>query len=283
MRTGLVMEGGGMRGLFTTGILDVWMERGLTFDGAVGVSAGAAFGCNYKSRQMGRGIRYNVRFADDWHYKSYRSLLLTGDIFGADFCYRKLPKELDVFDEKAFRDNPMEFYAVATDAEKGIPVYKKLERGDDADMLFIRASASLPIVSRVVHFGKRRLLDGGITDSIPLRFMEERGYQRNVVILTQPRDYVKQQTKLIPLAKATLLKYPKMIDCMAKRHLMYNEQTAYVKKRESEGAAFVICPDAPLDIDNLEKDGSELMRVYYSGRAAAERTWEALQEYLKEK
>ncbi|MBO4696106.1 MAG: patatin family protein [Lachnospiraceae bacterium] len=280
MKTGLVLEGGGMRGLFTAGILDVWMERGLTFAGAVGVSAGACFGCNYKSGQIGRGIRYNVKYAGDWHYKSYRSLFVTGDIFGADFCYRKLPKELDIFDEEAFASNPMEFYAVATDAAKGIPVYKLLKDGGEADMQFVRASASLPIVSRVVPYGRRGLLDGGITDSIPLKFMEGRGYERNVVILTQPEGYVKEKTGLVPLAKVVLRKYPKMIECLANRHVMYNNQTAYVKKRKEEGAVFVIAPEEALNINNMEKNGDELTRVYQAGRDAAEKTWDALQEFL---
>ncbi|MBO4324338.1 MAG: patatin family protein [Lachnospiraceae bacterium] len=282
MKTGLVLEGGGMRGLFTSGILDVWMERGLTFDGAAGVSAGACFGCNYMSGQIGRGIRYNVKYAGNWHYKSFRSLFLTGDIFGADFCYRKLPKELDIFDEKAFAANPMEFYAVATDAEKGIPVYKLLKDGGEADMQFVRASASLPLVSRVVPYGKRSLLDGGITDSIPLKFMEGRGYERNVVILTQPEGYVKEKTKLVPAAKVLLRKFPKMIDCMAKRHLMYNEQTAYVRKRRDQGKAFVIAPAEALNIANLETKEEELRRVYNLGREAAERSWDDLQAFLAE-
>lgn len=280
MKTGLVMEGGGMRGLFTTGILDVWMERGLRFDGAPGVSAGAAFGCNFKSGQIGRGIRYNVRYAGDWRYKSYRSLFVTGDIFGAEFCYHTLPEQLDPFDEEAFAANPMEFYAVASDVEKGIPVYKNLMKGNEADMQFIRASASLPIVSRVVPYGSRKLLDGGITDSIPLKFMEKRGYERNVVVLTQPEDYVKEPTNLLPLAKATLREYPKMIQCMAERHIMYNKQTAYVKKRVEEGAVFAIYPKEPLNISNMETSGSELMRVYCLGRKAAEETWDDLMAFF---
>lgn len=280
MKTGLVLEGGGMRGLFTMGILDVWMERGLRFDGAVGVSAGAAFGCNYKSGQIGRGIRYNVRYAGDWRYKSFRSLFVTGDIFGADFCYHKLPEELDPFDSVAFAANPMEFYAVASDVEKGIPVYKKLMKGDEADMQFIRASASLPIVSRVVPYGSRKLLDGGITDSIPLKFMEERGFERNVVILTQPEDYVKPKTNLMPLAKVKLREYPKMIQCMAERHIMYNKQTAYVKQRTEEGAVFAIYPKEPLDISNMETSGGELTRVYCLGRQAAEETWDDLMAFF---
>ncbi|MBO4281473.1 MAG: patatin family protein [Lachnospiraceae bacterium] len=280
MKTGLVMEGGGMRGLFTMGILDVFMERGLRFEGAVGVSAGAAFGCNYKSGQIGRGIRYNVRYAGDWRYKSFRSLFVTGDIFGADFCYHTLPEELDRFDAEAFAANPMEFYAVATDVEKGIPVYKNLMKGDEADMQFIRASASLPLVSRVVPYGRRKLLDGGIADSIPLKFMEGRGYERNVVILTQPESYVKEPTNLLPLAKVKLREYPKMIQCMAERHIMYNKQTAYVKERAEEGAVFAIYPKEALGISNMEKSGDELMRVYCLGRVAAEEKWDDLMAFL---
>lgn len=280
MKTGLVMEGGGMRGLFTAGVLDVWMEQGLTFDGAVGVSAGVAIGCNFKSRQIGRAIRYNIRFAEDKRYKGISSLIKTGDIFGADFCYREIPQHLDVFDTETYRRNPMDFYGVATDVEKGIPVYKNLLKGDEQDLMFMRASASLPMVSRVVPFGDRKLLDGGITDSIPLKFLEGRGYPKNVVILTQPRGFVKHKSSLIPVAKLTLRDYPKMIECMAKRHLMYNLQTAYVAEREKEGAAFVIAPQEPLNIPNLERDGSELMRVYYAGREEALRTWNDLQAFL---
>jgi predicted patatin/cPLA2 family phospholipase len=172
IKTGLVLEGGAMRGLFTAGALDVFMERGITFDGLIGVSAGACFGCNYKSGQIGRVIRYNKRFARDPRYCSWRSLFTTGDLFGAEFCYRELPKKLDVFDAAAFEANPMEFHIVATDAATGKPVYKRLDRADDTALDWIRASASMPIVSRPVEIDGRKYLDGGLSDGIPLKYFE---------------------------------------------------------------------------------------------------------------
>lgn len=282
MKYGLVLEGGGMRGLFTMGILDVWMEQGgIEFGGAVGVSAGVAFGCNFKSRQIGRGIRYNVQYADDWRYKGFRSLLLTGDIFGAKFCYETLPEELDLFDTEAFRENPMEFYATVTNLETGKAMYKRLYDGGKRDMLWVRASASMPIVSRVVRIGKYKFLDGGIADSIPLHFMESRGYERNIVILTQPEGFVKEPNSLMPLIRASLWRYPKAVEAMANRHIMYNRETAYVAEREAAGAALVIRPEAPLAIANLETDPDELMRVYNHGRAVAEKTLDVVRVFLK--
>ena len=281
MKHGLVLEGGGMRGLFTMGVLDVWMEQGgITVDGAVGVSAGAAFGCNFKSGQIGRGIRYNVKYAKDWHYKSYLSWLLTGDLFGAKFCYETLPKELDVFDTEAFRNNPMEFYAAVTNLETGRAMFKRLHDGGDSDMMWIRASASLPVVSRIVEIGKYKLLDGGIADSIPLHFMEGRGYERNIVILTQPEGFVKEKNSMLPLVKIALRKYPKAIEAMENRHIMYNRETAYVAEREAAGTAFVIRPEAPLAIDNMETSAEELMRVYNHGRDVAMKTIDAVREFL---
>ena len=183
------MEGGALRGLFTAGILDVLMENGVRFDGLVGVSAGAAFGCNYKSGQAGRVIRYNKRFAHEWRYCSWRSWIATGDLFGGEFCYHKMPDELDVFDKETFDSNPMEYYAVCTDVETGEAVYKRLMKCSPETYEYIRASASMPMVSRIVEIGGSKLLDGGVTDSIPLRFFQQQGYERNLVILTQPADY----------------------------------------------------------------------------------------------
>ena len=200
MKTGLVLEGGGIRGIFTAGILDVLMEEGIEFDGAVGVSAGAAFGSNYKSRQSRRAIRYNLRFAKDPRYSSIRSLLATGNLFNAQFCYHDIPEKHDPFDWEAFYKNPMEFYLVATDVETGKPVYHLCDESEDKyDILeWFRASGSMPLVSRVVEVGGYKLLDGGVADSIPLRFMEEQGYERNLVILTRPAGYVKQPNPLMP-------------------------------------------------------------------------------------
>lgn len=281
MRKGLVLEGGAMRGLFTAGVLDVFMENGITFDGAAGVSAGACFGVNLKSHQPGRTLRYNKRFCRNWHYRSYRSLLLTGDLYGGDFCYHELPDKLDIFDTETFAKNPMEFYAVATDCVKGEPVYHLLTDGAYEDLEWIRASASMPLAAKVVRIGDRFLLDGGITDSIPLKFMEEKGYDRNVVILTQPIDYVKHSyKKVMPLVKASLHKYPGVINAIARRHLMYNGQTTYIKLKEDAGEIFVIRPPEALNIGALEKDPLQMQRVYDIGRKAGTEALSAVIEFL---
>ena len=270
MGTGLVMEGGAMRGMFTAGVIDVLMEHGVTFEGAVGVSAGAAFGCNIKSRQIGRVIRYNTRFCQDWRYHSVRSLLLTGNLYGTDMCYRAIPDELDPFDYETFRQSSMDFWLVCTDAATGEAIYHKLETGKGEDMEWIRASASMPLVSRPVKLDGRALLDGGVADAIPLRFLEEQGYPHNVVILTQPRGYVKQVNSMLPVMKVALRRYPGIIRAASVRHDMYNEETAYVARREEEGEALVIRPEHPLEVGAAERDPAKLRAVYEHGRAVAE-------------
>ena len=278
MRKGLVLEGGALRGLFTMGILDTFMENGITFDGTVGVSAGVAFGVNFKSKQSGRVLRYSKRFNRDWHFKSWRSLILTGDLFGAEFCYDTIPNELDVFDAETFSSDPMDFWAVATDCDSGKAEYHKLDKGLAEDMLWTRASASMPIASRPVKIGDRRYLDGGLSDSIPLEFMEKQGYEKNVVILTQPKDYVKLS---YPSAmKIPLLHLPKIARLLEDRPALYNAQTAYVKVREEEGKALVFYPPVPLDIGALERSPEEMQRVYDCGREEAVRRLEEVMEFL---
>lgn len=267
MKTGIVMEGGAMRGMFTCGVLDVLMEEGITFDGAVGVSAGATFGCNLKSGQIGRALRYNKKYCTDKRYHSISSLIATGDIYNVDFCYEKLPYELDKWDLEAFQKNPMEFYCVATDVVTGKPVYYKCENGDRKDIKWIQASASMPLVSRPVEIDGGVYLDGGISDSIPLKFMEEKGYDKILVIETQPRDYVKGKQKYMPLVRLMLRKYPGMIKAMEDRYLMYNEEKRYIREKEEKGEIEVIRPLEPLNISAIEKDPKELERVYQLGRA----------------
>lgn len=281
MKKGLVLEGGAMRGLFTSGILDVMMEAGIEPDGLIGVSAGAAFGCNYKSRQPGRAIRYNKRYARDKHYCSWQSWLKTGDLFNAEFGYHVIPKKYDLFDDKAFEQNPMEFYAVCTDVETGLPVYKKLEEGTHLTYDWIRASASMPLASKVVELEGMKVLDGGVADSIPLKFFESIGYGRNVVILTQPEGYVKEHNRLMPLMRIALKKYPKMIEALDQRHIMYNRQLDYVRQAEREGRCIVIRPDAKLPIGHISHDPEEMQRVYELGRDTGLRNIDRLKEFYQ--
>ena len=271
MKRGLVLEGGAFRGLFTSGIIDVMMAHDVWPDGLIGVSAGAAFGCNYKSRQAGRAIRYNKAYAHDPRYSGIRSLLTTGDYFNAQFAYHTMPRQLDVFDNEAFNANPMQFYAVCTDVETGKAVYKPLEQASDTTYDWIRASASMPLVSRVIDLEGYKLLDGGVADSIPLAYFESIGYDRNVVILTQPEGYQKEHNKLMPLLRLSLRKYPKMIEALDQRHLMYNRQLDYVSEAEREGRCLVIRPKEHLPIGHISHNPDEMQRVYDMGREEGER------------
>jgi predicted patatin/cPLA2 family phospholipase len=280
-KTGLVLEGGAMRGLFSAGVLDVMMENGIEFDAVMGVSAGAVFGCNFKSGQIGRSIRYNMRFCDDPRYCSFESLRKTGDLYNVQFCYDEIPNKLDPFDKDAYQANQMPFYAVCTNIETGKAIHKRLDNGDAKDMEYFRASASMPVVSRIVEVDGYKLLDGGITDSIPLASMERRGYPRNVVVLTQPLGFVKKKSKMLPLIRVSMRQYPNVIRAMEVRHIRYNKQTAYVREQELAGNAFVIRPPHDLGISRIENDPAELRRVYELGRKEMEERLPELREFLE--
>ena len=271
MKKGLVLEGGAMRGLFTAGIIDVMMEAGVEPDGLIGVSAGAAFGCNYKSRQPGRAVRYNTRFAKDPRYSGLRSLIKTGDYFNAEFGYHIVPKKYDIFDTEAFEQNRLVFVFVCTDVMTGKAVYHQMDRVTFDELEWLRASASMPLASKVVEVGGRKLLDGGVADSIPLAYFERIGYERNVVILTQPEGYVKEPNRLMPLMRLALRQYPKMLEAMENRHLMYNQELEYVRQAEREGRCLVIRPDEKLPIGHISHDPENMRRVYEIGRRKGEK------------
>ena len=282
MKKGLVLEGGAMRGMFTAGATDVMMENNIVFDGAVGVSAGAAFGCNYKSGQIGRAIRYNLRFARDKRYCSMWSLIFTGNLYSEKFCYHTVPEKLDIFDIDAFNKNPMEFYLVATDVTTGKPVYKKLEDCDTSCFDWVRASSSLPLVAKIVEIDGYKLLDGGIVDSIPIKFAESVGYDKNIVILTQPRSFVKEKSSSMSAMKFVLKKYPKVLEAIERRHIVYNETLEYIKKREAEGKVLVLSPPETLPIKRVEHNPEILKQVYETGRKTAEENLGKIKEFLKD-
>ncbi len=279
-KSALIMEGGAMRGLFTCGVLDVFMEEQIEFQGAAGISAGAVFGCNYKSKQPGRAIRYNKKYCNDPRYCSIRSLLKTGDLYGADFCYRQLPDLLDPFDRQTFAQNPLEFYIGATDIKSGTCLYHKCTDGGARDMTWLQASASMPLVSRPVAVDGHLLLDGGISDSVPFKYMESLGYNRNVIVLTQPESYKKKKSAALPLMRLMLRKYPAVVAAMAVRHEMYNRQMVEIKEREEKGISFVIRPGKALGISRTENNPNELERVYQLGRREAQRVLPQLRRFL---
>ncbi len=281
-KTGLVLEGGGMRGLFTAGILDVLMENNVTFDGVVGVSAGATFGCNFISHQIGRTLRYNMSQRKNPKYMGIRSLIKTGDYVGGEYAYHVLPTKLDVFDFEAFEKNPTEFHVVTTNVRTGEAIYHRIDKVDYTGMEWIRASASMPIISRPVAIGDYEMLDGGIADSIPLRYFESEGFKRNIVILTQPKGFKKKLTKLMPVFKATMRKYPAIIEGMSKRHLMYNRELDYISQQQMAGKCLVICPSDTLPIGRTSLNAKKMQHVYDMGRKAGEDNLEAIKKFIEE-
>ena len=280
MKTGLIMEGGAMRGMFTAGVLDVLMENGLVADGAIGVSAGAVFGCNYKSHQIGRVIRYNTEYCNDKRYASFKNLVKTGNLYSEQFCYHEVPEKLDPFNEAAFAASPMDFFVVCTDVKTGEPIYHKCRKGDAEDVLWMEASASMPLAAKIVKIGHYGLLDGGVADSIPVRFFESIGYKRNLIILTQPKGYIKKKNKFLPAIRAKYFRYPAFVEAVADRHERYNETLSYISMLEQAGKDYVIRPPIPLEIGAMERDPAQLRRVYETGRAVAQIQVEKIRDFL---
>ncbi|MCI8387539.1 MAG: patatin family protein [Clostridiales bacterium] len=264
MKTALVLEGGGMRGLYTAGVLDTLLDTDIHFDTIVGVSAGALFGVNYKSRQNGRALRYNIDYAHDSRYMSVWSLITTGDIMGKDFCFNKLVHELSPFDFDTYSSTPEALYAVVTDIDTGKPEYVRLDtlRGDE--MEYLRASGSLPYVSRPVNVGGKRYLDGGLSDSIPVDWAINEGYDRIVVVLTRPADYRKKQSNE-RIAKLFYHNYPNLVSAINTRPDCYNAQVERVFTLERAGRITVIRPTRHIDIGRLEKDTAVMQRMYDLG------------------
>ena len=280
MKYGIVMEGGAMRGMFTAGIIDVLLENNIEFDGAIGVSAGAVFGCNLKSKQIGRSIRYNKNYCRDKRYVSFINWIKTGDLYPPEFCYKELPDKLDVFDVPTYRNNKMDFYVVATDVNTGKPVYELCNDGGAKDIQWFRASASMPVFANPVKIDGGLYSDGGTSDSVPLKFMEDKGYDRILVVTTQPKGYRKKQYKGLSFIKIFLKKYPMLYKAMKERHIMYNDTMEYIDKRENDENVFVIRPQEKLKVKPAEKNPDELERVYQLGRSAGRDNIEKIKEWL---
>ena len=269
-----------MRGLFTAGVLDIVMEKGIEFDGAVGVSAGAAFGCNIKSRQIGRALRYNLKYCSDSRYASLSNLIKGGNLFSTDFCYGEIPLSLDPFDFDEYEKNPMEFYTVCTDLESGRAVYHNYTGRNDGGFDWIRASASMPLVSQIVEIDGKKYLDGGIADSIPVKFFEKKGYDKIVVVLTRPKGYIKEKNPLLPIMRIKYRNYPRFISAAEYRHVIYNKTLDYIGKKEQKGEIFVIRPPFELPVGKAESDPERLKEAYEIGRRETEMRLEELKAFL---
>lgn len=278
MKTGLVLEGGGCRGIYVAGVLDAFMEHGLQFDGVIGNSAGAIHGCSYMSNQKGRSLRYYKNYCGDWRFMSFRSFLTTGNLVGAEFCYHELPEKLDLYDNEAFTRNPIPFHVVCTNVETGKAEYPRIT-DMNAQIDLLRASASMPYVSQIVDIGGKRYLDGGCSDSIPVQAFRDMGYGRNVVVLTQPADY-RKKPEFAGLAKLVYRKYPAFANALENRYAGYNETAEAVLALEKAGEIFVIRPEQALEIGRIEKDPANVERVYHIGRADALKAMDRLKAWL---
>ncbi len=280
MKTGVVLEGGAMRGLFTAGVLDIFLDHEIQVDGILGVSAGAVFGVNYLSKQRGRVLRYNKRFNQDKDYMGVRPLLRTGDIINREYAYERVPEQLDVFDWKTFRESGVPFYAGVTNLDTGKPDYFQVK--DVAEQMdILRASASMPFVTKPVQIGNGRYLDGGVSDSVPYQKMFEMGYDRLILVLTRDGNYEK---KPLPerLVRMAYRHYPGFRDDLLYRHEAYNRCMKEIRELEKTGRVFAIRPAVPVEVKKLERDPEKLQGVYDLGIAAATERMDALKRWLKE-
>ena len=280
MKVGLVLEGGAMRGMFTAGVLDVFLDEQIHIDGIVSVSAGALFGVNFPSKQKGRVLRYNKKYLNDKRYMGWHSLFTTGNIVNKDFAFYQLPFELDVFDQEAFARSGIDFYTVLTNVESGEAEYVKIHDAFE-QMETLRATSAMPFVSKMVEIDGKKYLDGGIADSIPLRFCQQLGYDKIIVVLTRPLDYRKTPTNPL-ICNAFYRRYPKLVERLTNRYDDYNRAVEDVIRLNEQGEIFVIRPSVTLPIRRIEKDVAKVQAMYDLGVKDAKTVIPALKRYLSE-
>lgn len=256
------------------------MDLGIEFQEVYGVSAGICNACSYLSRQKGRSLRINVDYLDDPRYCSVESLVRTGDLFGADMLYDTIPNELDPYDYETFSRYQGKVYAVVTNCETGKAEYMQLRRMD-RDIQAVRASSSLPMVSKMVDIGGNQYLDGGISDSIPVIQSMRNGNQKNVVVLTRDASYRKEPSKTLAAIKLRYKNYPNLVRQMEYRHIRYNKTLDFIRKGQEAGKIFVIQPRNPVEIRRIEKDRAKLQTLYEEGYEEAQDSYEELMAFLR--
>ena len=281
MKTALILEGGGMRGLYTAGVLDVLMENNIETDVACGVSAGALFGINYKSKQPGRVLRYNLKYAGNSENLGVRQLLKTGNLMSKQFYFDDLPFKLDVMDTETYRNNKTDFHAVVTNLLTGQPEYKSIYDLENEDcMEYLRASGSLPFVSKPVFVKDIPYLDGGIADSIPVKRYIEDGFDKIIVILTK-HHCIKNNNK-IHGTNFFYKKYPEFANTLKNRNTDYIKQYNYVKQLENEGRIIVIQPSLHLNVKTTEKNKELIQKLYELGVNDCNKKIQDIKKYLEE-
>lgn len=263
VKVGLVLEGGGMRGLYTAGVLDAFLDAKIKVDKIVSVSAGALFGVNFASKQRGRTLRYNKKYMGNPDYMSLKSWLTTGNYVNREFSFYKLPMDLDKFDQAAFAQSGIDFYATVTNLETGQAEYIQITDVFE-QMEVLRASSALPLASKIVNWQGKSYLDGGLSDSIPLDFARQLGVDKLIVVLTQPADYRKKPSKGL-VYKTFYRSYPKLVETASRRAEQYNARVEEIQALEEVGQIFAVRPVQSLAIGRLEKDITKFDQVYQRG------------------
>ncbi len=279
MKTALILEGGGMKGLYTAGVIDVLVENNIETDVAAGVSAGALFGTNFKAKQIGRILRYNLNYGANSERLGLKSLLKTGNVMNKDFYFDELPNHLDVMDLDTYQKSKTEFFAVVTNLKTGCAEYKNIEDLHNNDCVeYLRASASLPFLSKPVYVDGTPYLDGGVVDSIPVKHFLEMGYDKILVVLTKTKDF--RPKMKIPFSRLVYKKYPKFAEVLRYRNPVYTEQCDYVEKLEDEKRVLVIRPSKDLKVGTLERKKEKLQSIYDLGVKDCKSMIEEIKNYL---
>lgn len=278
-KTTLILEGGAMRGLYSAGVIDVFMQNNIKVDVIYGVSAGALFGLNYKSRQIGRALRYNLKYAHEKNYMGLYSLFTTGNIMNKDFCFNKLVYELDKLDFETYKTNPVDFYAVVTNLQTGKPEYKKIDDAEK-DMEYFRATGSMPFVSKPVEISGNYYLDGAVSDAVPFKKVLEENYEKIIVVLTRPAGYNRKKNSYHPY-KLVYGKFPNFVETAKNSYKKYNETMDLIEKYESENKIIVLRPSELVKVHRVEKDKKKLQAIYDLGVSDCINKLDKIKEYIE--
>lgn len=279
-KIGLILEGGGMRGIYTAGVLDFFIEKNIEVDTVIGVSAGSCHAASYLSKQFKRAFDVTVNYLDNQNYLSLRNFIKTGSMFGMDFMFNKIPNELNIFDYDTFNKSKSKFIAVATNCETGEPEYFEL-KDLNKDIIYLQASCSIPMFSNIVEVDNYKLVDGGVSDSIPIEYAINNGYKKNIVVLTRDENYIKGKVKFSKLIKRKYKKFPKLVDAIENRHLNYNKSLDLVNKLSEDGNSIVIRPKNPVKVSQVEKDKNKLTALYNDGYSDAKEAYEDILNFIK--
>lgn len=279
---GLVLEGGGMRGVYTAGVLEYFMEENLYFPYVIGVSAGACMGASYLSRQQGRNKKINIDLVTDPRYLSFRNFIRNREIFGMDFLFDEIPNKINLFDYDSFLNGKEQFVVGTTDCETGEAVYfNKHEHGKDM-LTIIRASSSLPFVAPSVSYDNRILLDGGIIDPIPIKKSKADGNVKNVVVMTKPPNYSKKRSRFSGTFKYFNKRHHKIGELLETRHELYNDTLNYLQEQRETGNVFLIQPSMEVPVSRIERNQAKLVQLYELGYEDAKHQFQELCEFLNQ-